>query len=109
MSRIKRHKNTFLALSFLMEIELNMLEEIQQRIKKPGDHRNAQFYVSKFSAKRISKGKNNILITKHMFEEYLGYLRWSDSYKYYIDNLKEEIEKINSILNDYLQIRKAFR
>jgi hypothetical protein len=109
MSRTKRHKFALKALGFLMEIELKMLEELQEQLNNPGDHRIAQEYVTKFSAQPISSGTNEVLITKLMLDEFLKYLQWSNNWKNYKERINAELDAIHRLLDDYDDIRSSFR
>lgn len=109
LSRVKRHKTTLRALRYLMQLELEMLREIQEQLFKPGDSKIAQLYVSKFSAAGITKGKNEVLFTRHMFDEYFEYLKWSKSFPAYSKALDDEKDIIYQLLDSYSDTRRAFK
>jgi hypothetical protein len=108
MSRHRRHKQAFTALYELMKIELKMLEEILNRLTNPGDGKIAKKYIFDFSAHKLAKGRNTILFTKLMLDEYLEYLGWSHRKNEYLSEVKNEKENILNLLYSYKEICEQF-
>ena len=85
-----------------MKIELDMLTEICDQINKPGGEQIAKNYVNLFSARKISKHKNQVLFTSHMLSQYEEYLlRKKPNYR---EEYKDEFKKIDRLLRSYKQI-----
>jgi hypothetical protein len=102
----RRHQNTLRALYKLMKLELQMLTQITQEIREPGESSRAKSYIALFSAESLSKGKNEILFTKVMMTEFKNHLDWV--YKQKESRFSKEWDSINVLLEDYGDIRSAF-
>ncbi|BCL63048.1 hypothetical protein DGMP_37410 [Desulfomarina profundi] len=108
MHRSKKHKQTFRALFELMKIELRMLEEIQNNLDSPGDSKIVKLYISDYSALKISKGRNTVLFTQLMLDEYIEYLGWSYYKNVYFAEIEEEKKLIDELLVDYKNVYSEF-
>ncbi len=98
-----KHKNTLKALYKLMKLELRMLTKISEEMKGASI---ASSYITLFSAESLSKGKKEILFTKVMRDEFKLYL--DRVYKGRKEVFSKEWNAINTLLEDYSDIRTAF-
>jgi len=101
-----RFKQTLKALYYLMWIEFDMLTEICDQINKPGGEQIAKIYVNLFSARKISKHKDQVLFTNHMLYEYQEHL--ARKIPNYRKEYADEFNEINRLLRKYKQIKDAF-
>jgi hypothetical protein len=105
--RIDRYRNALQALKMLMKLEFEMLSEIQDHLRKPGDARVARTYVTFFSGKRTGKGGGDVLFTRNMADEYRAYLNWS--FPDYAVQFSNEFLELDELLTSHSRIRRAFR
>ena len=106
LERAEKHRQSYIALCKLMDLEFQMLKELLGQLKKPGDSKIAKTYVDRFSAKTLSGPNGEILFTKKMAREFEKYLTWS--FPNYRTDLKDELLQINNLENSYQNTISAF-